>query len=85
MNKAFNELMQVRGLGQPDEQIEVTGKDPALSTRFKLGETSAAVQAAIGVALNDLWELNTCLLSTSDAAAEEEVVDVGRTRVIKKK
>ncbi|HKI75228.1 MAG TPA: CoA transferase [Pseudomonadales bacterium] len=56
MNTAFEELMQVRGLGAPGESIAFEGRDPVLSTRFKLGETASAVMAAIGVAVNDLWE-----------------------------
>ncbi|MEX2488087.1 MAG: CoA transferase [Pseudomonadales bacterium] len=59
MDKAFDELMAVRGLGELTEKVTVTGHDPVLSTRFKLGETAAAIMAAIGVAVNDLWELKT--------------------------
>lgn len=59
MNKAFDELMAIRDHDEISEDINVSGKDPVLSTRFKLGETSAAIQAAIGVAVNDLWELQT--------------------------
>lgn len=59
MNKAFEELMALRGQGFPPESVQVEGNDPVLSTRFKLGETGAAVMAAIGVAVNDLWEMRT--------------------------
>ncbi|MCB1693482.1 MAG: hypothetical protein KDI19_12015, partial [Pseudomonadales bacterium] len=59
MGNAFDELMSVRGQGTPAEAIEISGRDPILSTRFKLGETGAAVMAAIGVAVNDLWEMRT--------------------------
>jgi crotonobetainyl-CoA:carnitine CoA-transferase CaiB-like acyl-CoA transferase len=59
MIKAFEELMQIRGLASPSESIEIVGKDPVLSTRYTLGESGAAVMAAIGVAINDLWEIKT--------------------------
>ena len=54
---AFDELMVIRGLEPPAEQISMTGADPILPTRFRLGESAAAVQLAVGVAVNDLWEL----------------------------
>lgn len=57
MNTAFGDLMSIRGLGNPTEDISFVGRDPVLSTRFKLGETASAVMAAIGVSVNDLWEL----------------------------
>ncbi|MCZ6503961.1 MAG: hypothetical protein O6945_15795, partial [Gammaproteobacteria bacterium] len=57
--QAFDELMRIRGLDVPTECIEVVGSDPVLSTRFPLGETSADIMLAIGVAINDLWQLRT--------------------------
>ena len=40
--------------------VEITGgEDPILSTPFRIGETSAAAIAAIGLAVSDLWELRT--------------------------
>lgn len=59
MNEAFEELMALRGLGAPIEAVDITGADPVLSTRFALGQTAAGVMAAIGVAINDLWEMRT--------------------------
>ena len=35
------------------------GTDPILPTPFRIGETSAAALAAIGLAVSDLWELRT--------------------------
>ncbi len=57
--QAFEELMAIRGLGLPREKRTISGRDPVLPTRFRLGETSADVQMAIGVAVNDLWEMRT--------------------------
>lgn len=37
----------------------MTGSDPVLPTRFALGDASAAILAAIGVAVNDIWEQRT--------------------------
>jgi crotonobetainyl-CoA:carnitine CoA-transferase CaiB-like acyl-CoA transferase len=59
MNLALDELLALRVQSAPTEAIELSGHDPILSTRFKLGETAAAIQAAIGVAVNDLWEMRT--------------------------
>ena len=53
---AFDELMAIRNLGEPAQNVTVTGKDPVLSTRFKLGETAGHVLAALGVAVSDIWE-----------------------------
>ncbi len=40
--------------------VEITGDtDPILPTPFRIGETSAAALAAIGLAIADLWELRT--------------------------
>ena len=49
--------------GWPAERaraVEITGgADPILPTPFRIGETSAAALAAIGLAVSDLWELRT--------------------------
>ena len=49
--------------GWPEERaraVEITGgTDPILPTPFRIGETSAAALAAIGLAVSDLWELRT--------------------------
>src|SRR5437764_15040422 len=40
--------------------VEITGgTDPLLPTPFRIGETSTAALAAIGLAVADLWELRT--------------------------
>ena len=40
--------------------VEITGgTDPILPTPFRIGETSAAALAAVGLAVADLWELRT--------------------------
>ena len=56
---AFEELMSVRQSGLADDVIEITGQDPVLPTRFTLGESSAAVHIAIGIAVNDVWEIRS--------------------------
>ena len=56
----FEEVMEARGKGMPaDGEVSITGIDPVFSTKFKIGETCAAVLAGIGVAVNDIWELKT--------------------------
>src|SRR6267142_6351630 len=40
--------------------VEITGgADPILPTPFRIGETSAAALAAVGLAASDLWALRT--------------------------
>jgi crotonobetainyl-CoA:carnitine CoA-transferase CaiB-like acyl-CoA transferase len=40
--------------------VEITGaSDPILTTPFRIGETSAAALAAVGLAVSELWELRT--------------------------
>ena len=57
---ALNELMKLRLLSPPDDgELEITGSDPVLETKFRLAETAAAALASVGVAVNDLWELKT--------------------------
>src|SRR5262245_46984867 len=41
------------------DEVTITGADPVLSTRFKIGETCAAVLGAVGVAVSDSWEMKT--------------------------
>jgi hypothetical protein len=60
MPTAFDEVMAVRALGEPDrDEVTIVGADPVLPTRFKIGEMAAAVLAGVGVALSDIWELKT--------------------------
>ena len=57
---ALNELMELRPSSPPDDdELEITGSDPVLETKFRLAETAAAALASVGVAVNDLWELKT--------------------------
>jgi crotonobetainyl-CoA:carnitine CoA-transferase CaiB-like acyl-CoA transferase len=50
-------------VGWGDERarsVEITGVgDPILPTPFRIGETSAAALAAVGLAVSDLWQLRT--------------------------
>src|SRR3954451_22338355 len=60
MSAAFNEVMAARRLPlPPDDEVAIAGVDPVFSTRFKIGETCAAVLGGVGVAVSDLWELKT--------------------------
>ena len=58
---AFSTLSTIAGW--PDgcqQQIEITGgTDPVLPTPFKITETSTAALSAVGLAVNDLWEIRT--------------------------
>ena len=60
MATAFDEVIAIRGRGTPAAgEVEIAGRDPILSTRFKIGETCAAVLGGVGVAVSDIWELKT--------------------------
>ena len=57
---AFEEVLSIRGDGLSDiGDVEVTGSDPVFTTRFKIGETCAAVLGGVGTAVADIWELKT--------------------------
>jgi len=60
-NKALRTILPV--VGWPEaraDDVVITGQaDPILPTPFKLGETSTATLAAVGLAVSDLWKLRT--------------------------
>ena len=57
---ALDELIKVRGRQNLDpSELQISGSDPVLNSRFKLGEVAAAAHASVGVAVNDIWELKT--------------------------
>ena len=64
MATALEEVMGIResfgGLGPPQpSEVRITGSDPVFSTRFRIGETCAAVLGGVGVAVSDIWEMRT--------------------------
>ena len=60
MSAAFDEVLGVRGLARPEaDEISITANDPVLATRYKIGETCAAVLGGVGTAVSDIWELKT--------------------------
>lgn len=59
-NIAFNELMKLAGWhGKYDDEVTITGHDPVMATGFHVGEVTAGIHAACGVAISKLWELKT--------------------------
>ena len=60
-NNALRTILPV--VGWPEAragEVEITGQsDPILPTPFRLGETSTATLAAVGLAVSDLWKLRT--------------------------
>jgi crotonobetainyl-CoA:carnitine CoA-transferase CaiB-like acyl-CoA transferase len=60
-NEALHTLLPIAAW--PEERaraVEFTGgTDPILPTPFRIGETSAAALAAVGLAVADVWELRT--------------------------
>ena len=59
INDAMQPLLGIAGW--PEERAQEVGfsggADPILPTPFRIGETSAAALAAVGLAVSDLWEL----------------------------
>src|SRR5260370_15570000 len=75
-NDALGTIVPVAGW--PEERaraVAITGdSDPILPTPFRIGETSAAALAAVGLAVSDLWELHSgrreeVAVDTREAAA----------------
>src|SRR5438067_6026940 len=60
-NDALRTILPVAGWrDERAREVEITGDaDPILPTSFRIGETSAAALAAVGLAVSDLWELRT--------------------------
>lgn len=57
--KALDMILAAIGLRESNYQGKVTiqGKDPILASRHRFGELMAASQAALGMALGELWQL----------------------------
>jgi crotonobetainyl-CoA:carnitine CoA-transferase CaiB-like acyl-CoA transferase len=60
-NDALRTILPIAGWGEERARaVEITGgADPILPTPFRIGETSAAALAAVGLAVCELWELRT--------------------------
>jgi crotonobetainyl-CoA:carnitine CoA-transferase CaiB-like acyl-CoA transferase len=61
INEALRTILPIAGWGEERARtVEISGSsDPILPTPFRIGETSAAALAAVGLAVSDLWELRT--------------------------
>lgn len=61
MNKALQSLLPLGGWSPERlKDLDITGPlDPVLPTPFRITETSTATLSAVGLAVNDLWELRT--------------------------
>src|SRR3989442_1869330 len=60
-NEALRTILPVAGWGdERAREVKISGgADPILPTPFRIGETSAAALAAVGLAVADLWALRT--------------------------
>ena len=60
-NAALRTIFPIAGWGEERARaVEITGDtDPILPTPFRIGETSAAALAAVGLAVSELWALRT--------------------------
>jgi crotonobetainyl-CoA:carnitine CoA-transferase CaiB-like acyl-CoA transferase len=56
----LTDLLASLNLAEPPEgEVSITGRDPIWATKYPVSEGAAVALAAIGVAVNDLWELRT--------------------------
>ena len=58
INEPCRELLETLDLPEVSD-VEITGQEPVLPTRFKLADTAAGVLAAIGVAAAEIWKLRS--------------------------
>ncbi|MBA2448422.1 MAG: CoA transferase, partial [Chloroflexi bacterium] len=59
-NVLLASLLERVGLSRPAEgEVSISGRDPVWAAKYPVGEAAAVVLAAVGVAVNDLWELRT--------------------------
>jgi len=60
-NEALRAILPIAGRDEKGlREVALTDDiDPILPTPFRIGETSAAALAAVGLAVSDLWELRT--------------------------
>ena len=60
-NDALRTILPIAGWSEDRaREVEITGgTDPILPTPFRITETGTATLAAVGLAVNDLWELRT--------------------------
>ena len=60
-HEILSSLLPIAGWsGQRANELQITGgNDPILPTPFRVGESSAAALAAVGLAVSDLWETRT--------------------------
>jgi len=83
---AFEEVMKVRGLEMPAEgEVAITGQDPILPTRFKIGEVCASVVAGVGVAVNDIWEQKTGTRQSASVDVKHAAAALKSTRYMRKR
>ena len=83
MKTALEEVMAIRGKGMPaDGEVTITGADPVLPTRFKIGDTCAAVLAGVGTAVNDIWEMKTGRRQKISIDARKVAAGLGSSRYL---
>lgn len=77
----LGELLDLRGLpATAAGEVAIQGADPFFAEPFRVGETTAAALAAVGVAASDLWQLREqrrqrVTVSVREAAASMKTVD----------
>ena len=79
-DQIHNYIKDVLKIGEYKINYSEIGKIPMFNTKITKGDNVIQIGTAGG-----MTRLSTCLLYTSDAADEEDSVDLGGRRIIKKK
>ncbi len=58
-DRALRERIDLAGIPAAPEDVAITGDDPVLPTRYRVGAAAAAALAAAGLAAAELWALRT--------------------------
>jgi crotonobetainyl-CoA:carnitine CoA-transferase CaiB-like acyl-CoA transferase len=59
MQTALRELLAATGLPDPGDRLRIYGSEPVLRTPYRVAGAGAAAEAAIGIAIADLWKMQT--------------------------
>ena len=55
-DQIFKQLLNLTGIAHPgDNMVEISGRDPVFDTPFRVGEACAAILAAQGAAIREIW------------------------------
>jgi crotonobetainyl-CoA:carnitine CoA-transferase CaiB-like acyl-CoA transferase len=81
---ALNELLDLAGLPRGTaDRVSITGNDPVIPTRYRMGTSGAALQAAHGLAASELWRLRTGRTQTVSVDTPAATVSLRSSRYMR--